>query len=65
MSSTERDPQTGKLKWPVGINVHFKRAGMPKFIDCANWASAADYLVSAEFRKIRGRVDFVTIQSRD
>lgn len=60
-----RDPETGALNFKVSIDVHLAGRALPLVIDCRDWTAALAWLRSAEFKRMRDGVDFVTITNRE
>jgi len=55
-----RDPVTGELTHPISIHVHLTGERV-RLYSAPDWAAAARFLRSAEFRTLAGRLDFVTL----
>ncbi|WP_269858755.1 hypothetical protein [Streptomyces sp. RPT161] len=60
-----RDPQTGDLLNPVRVDVYLAGVILPRFVYCRDWASARQFLASAEFEQIADRVRQVAITNRE
>lgn len=61
MSSTARDPLTGRLLYPVEVVVSLDGGLMPRHVSCGSWSAALGYLDSPDFRSIRDHARLVTI----
>lgn len=60
-----RDPETGALNFKVHVDVHHPDHLLPLSVDCRDWQAALTWLRSAEFKRMRDQVEFVTITNRE
>jgi hypothetical protein len=60
-TSTQRDPLTGRLKYPVTVQLHLADETMPRLVSCGSWNAALGYLDSGDFAELKDRLEFVTI----
>ncbi|HEX6579234.1 MAG TPA: hypothetical protein VF082_12790 [Jiangellaceae bacterium] len=64
MKRPPRDPATGKLNFSVHVEVHLNAEPLPVMFVCANWAAVRAFLAGPEFKRMAGRVDFVSLHNQ-
>jgi len=58
---TARDPQTGASLLPYRVNIALTDRMLPVMYRFENWGAVADFLGGPDFRRLDGRIHFVTI----